>query len=159
MGTTLINAQNVSKYVLYYGNALNTWTVLHPHPNPTQEFFHCTELLALVMHQCSWSTLMALAKVNQRARAIVQDTIRIRVRTFVGHFLPPKEHVDLFGMLKIIRGVIVGPVVRCIMSTDVPAYRDVNPRQLEIIVGAHSSYSMLHSFFQRLGYGYRFPMH
>lgn len=137
-----------------------------PHDNPqtglatqAHTFFVCTEVFLVVAEHCCWSTLVSLGHVDKRTRFLVRQCLRSRVRYFLGLFIPPSEHIDLMGMLKIIRGVMMGPLVWCMMSTDVPVYHTVNPRQLDIVVGANSSYPMLHRFFQRLGYSYRQPFH
>lgn len=101
------------------------------------------------MEYSSWSVLVTFAHCNQTTRTIVYRHLRARVKLFLGRFLEKPN--CFFRRLDEVEGIIVGAIVRCMMSTDVPAYLHVNPNQLDILVSKNvgalrSDYRTLQSF-------------
>ncbi|PPQ72061.1 hypothetical protein CVT25_013478 [Psilocybe cyanescens] len=111
-----------------------------------------SELLWKISESCSWSSLVALNATNRRFRRLIQEFICRRVKTFLVDFLPVDAVVTLFGLLRIHEGVIIGPIVRCIMSVHTTIYRRINPRQLDIILPSSSAWSSLQELLMSNGY-------
>ncbi len=115
-------------------------------------FYHITELLSILVTLCPWRTIINLSNVDQRTRCIIQNVIRQRVHFFLGLFIPFATIGKLMGMIQTSRGAIVGGVVRCIMSLDMPIFFKINPLQLDILLPTVEARSTWADFLLSIGY-------
>lgn len=106
----------------------------------------CRELVWEILYLCSWSSLMTLNRTNRCLHSFIQEFLCSRVRIYMTNFLCVNSAVTLFGLLDVCKGLVIGPIVWCIMSVDEDVYRHFNPRQMDIIAPSCQRTSFIEEF-------------
>lgn len=126
---------------------------MHPlSHNAPHYFYDITELLTMLVTLCPWRTIINLSNVDKRTRCIIRNVIHQRVRFFLGLFIPSEHIGSLIAMIQTSRGAIVGGIVRCIMSLDMPIFFRTNPLQLSILLPTVEARSPWADFLLSIGY-------
>ncbi|KAH9478029.1 hypothetical protein JR316_0010265 [Psilocybe cubensis] len=139
---TLLRQRGITRLLPWYGEILIAKYFFKLLPD---------EILGLVINDSSWSAWMALNYTNMRLRRLVQESVRRRIKHFVGLFFADALEI-FFHLLGSNNALITGPLVRCIMSVDNPIYTQVYPIQLDIILPRRYAFGSFDSFVRSQGY-------
>ena len=97
--------------------------------------FEVPELLAKIVDHCSWASRVRLSHTAVHARAVVQASIRQRIRGVLKPFI--QDLSTFFELIREIKAAITGSVAWNVMTADTIAPRDVN-----IVVPNGSAYGV-----------------
>ncbi|KAF9553061.1 hypothetical protein CPC08DRAFT_767813 [Agrocybe pediades] len=118
-------------------------------------FINCFELVELVAKHVSLHTLISISQTCTAFKHTVYRLLRSRLHYHLYKFVDDSLVNDVFDLLQLTRGGIVGGLVRIMVSIHDPLYRRVHPTRLDIIVpsgGEPSNRMRWNNLMARCGY-------